>query len=93
MTLPFPRSQGELIRAARGARSQKEFAQVLQVDRTSLSRYESEQLGAPTSVINFCLKALADAQDAQTARAHLTRALEHARLAVGELERVAPRSD
>jgi hypothetical protein len=93
MKAPFPRSQGELIRAARGPRTQKEFALVLDVDRTSLSRYESEKLGAPTAVINFCLQAVADAQGAGATRAHLAKALEHARMAVGELERVAPSSN
>ncbi|MEE9873705.1 MAG: HAD domain-containing protein [Delftia lacustris] len=36
-----------------------EFAKLLGVDRSCLSRYEREQLGAPTSVINHCLGAIA----------------------------------
>src|SRR2546427_3123093 len=48
----FPTRQSELIRQARGQRTQAEFAKLLGVDRSCLSRYEREQLGAPTSVIN-----------------------------------------
>lgn len=54
----LPQSQGELIRTVRGKRSQVDFAHELGCDRSCLSRYESESLGAPTSVINFCLKAI-----------------------------------
>lgn len=54
----LPQSQGELIRTVRGKRSQVAFAHELGCDRSCLSRYESELLGAPTSVINFCLKAI-----------------------------------
>lgn len=46
--------------AARGQDSQAAFARKLGVDRTCLSRYEREQLGAPTAVINFCLRQIAD---------------------------------
>lgn len=55
----FPTSQGELIKQARGSRTQAEFAKVLGVDRSCLSRYERELLGAPTTVINHCLCAIA----------------------------------
>src|SRR2546427_12212887 len=55
----FPTRQSELIRQARGQRTQAEFAKLLGVDRSCLSRYEREQLGAPTSVINHCLGAIA----------------------------------
>lgn len=51
----FPTRQAELIRAARGGLSQADFARRLGVDRTCLSRYEREVLGAPPSVINHCL--------------------------------------
>lgn len=51
----FPTRQADLIRTARGGRSQADFARVLGVDRTCLSRYEREVLGAPPSVINHCL--------------------------------------
>lgn len=57
-TQSFPTRQSELIRQARGPRSQAEFAKLLGVDRSCLSRYEREQLGAPTSVINHCLGAI-----------------------------------
>jgi len=55
----IPTRQSELIRQARGQRTQAEFAKLLGVDRSCLSRYEREQLGAPTSVINHCLGAIA----------------------------------
>jgi hypothetical protein len=51
----FPTNQADLIRSARGGRSQAEFARALGVDRSCLSRYEREVLGAPPSVINHCL--------------------------------------
>lgn len=53
----FPKTQRELIRAARGSQTQTTFADVLGVDRTCLCRYESERSAAPASVINFCLQA------------------------------------
>ena len=55
----MPASQGDLIRAARGELTQSEFAKRLGVHASCLSRYEREQLGAPTKVLNFCLKTLA----------------------------------
>jgi len=56
----FPNSQRELLLAARGRESQAAFAKKLGVDRTCLSRYEREQLGAPTAVINYCLRQISD---------------------------------
>lgn len=55
----FPTTQGELIKRARGAQTQTAFALVLNVSRSCLSRYESEALGAPPGVINYCLGAIA----------------------------------
>ena len=57
--LPFPTSQAELIKMARGSRTKTDFARVLEVGRSGLSRYESEELGAPPRVINHCLRAIA----------------------------------
>jgi hypothetical protein len=59
MVHDIPRSQGDLIRRARGQRTKTAFAKELGVDRTCLTRYENEQLGAPTRVLNFCLSAIA----------------------------------
>lgn len=59
MIKQFPTSQGELIKLARGEKAQSTFAKELGVDRTCLSRYESEKLGAPTKVLNYCLRAIA----------------------------------
>lgn len=56
----FPTSQGELIKAARGQETQAAFAKRLGIGKSSLSRYESEKLGAPTIVLNYCLRAVAD---------------------------------
>lgn len=91
MEIPgFPTSQGELIRRARGAQTQTAFAKVLQVDRTCLSRYESEQLGAPTAVINHCLRAIAAQVDnGQGSTTPLAKALRLTRDAVRELETAA----
>jgi hypothetical protein len=83
----FPTSQGELIRRARGNQTQTAFAKVLQVDRTCLSRYESEQLGAPTAVINYCLRAIAaQAVKGPEGATPLLKALRLTRDAVRELE-------
>jgi hypothetical protein len=57
--MTVPTSQSELLRRARGALSQAAFARQLGVDRTCLCRYESEALGAPTAVLNKCLRILA----------------------------------
>jgi len=88
--LPFPSSQRELLRAARGSATQAAFAKALGVDRTCLSRYESEKLGAPTSVLNYCLKSVAETMyPGAIASSDVQQALTYARRAVDTLERVA----
>lgn len=88
--MPFPTSQSELIQAARGPLTKTEFAKTLGVDRTCLSRYESEKLGAPTSVLNFCLRAIAARRSTALASdGGVERALIHARQAVAILEDVS----
>jgi transcriptional regulator with XRE-family HTH domain len=83
----MPACQGDLIRAARGALTQAEFAKRLGVHASCLSRYEREQLGAPTKVLNFCLKTLAQRLDGIAESANeIQRALSHVRLAAAELE-------
>ena len=84
----LPTSQGELIRSARGDRTQKEFAQLLGIDRTCLSRYESEALGAPTAVINHCLRSLSLTSGSGATPWPLEQALTQARLVVSSLEKV-----
>ena len=42
----------ELIRAARNGRSQKEFADLLEVDQSMVSKYERGKASPPISVIN-----------------------------------------
>ena len=85
----FPTSQGQLVKAARGQQSQVEFAKLLKVSRSCLSRYESEKLGAPTKVLNYCLRAVAAvaAKDVLP-NTPVQRALRLARQAVSELEQV-----
>lgn len=88
MTKQFPTSQGELIKLARGAKAQSTFAKELGVDRTCLSRYESEKLGAPTKVLNYCLRAIAAHLGSGPAEGRpVQQALEHVRQAVDFLER------
>ena len=90
----FPRSQGELVRRARGTRTQKQFSQILGVERSCLSRYESEKLGAPTKVLNHCLSAIAAQIGGEpTDVTGLAQALIHARQAVFCLESVKAASD
>lgn len=88
-SLIFPTSQGELIRSVRAKRTQSEFARLLGVERSCLSRYESEALGAPTSVINHCLTALARSLDGNAGETRpIDEALQHARATVTVLERM-----
>lgn len=91
----FPRTQGELLRSVRSDRTQAEFARVLGVERSCLSRYESEALGAPASVITYCLAALARTLESKAGQTWpIDEALGHAREAVAALERLntAPQS-
>jgi hypothetical protein len=93
MTRQFPMSQGELIKRARGDKAQAAFAKELGVDRTCLSRYEREKLGAPTKVLNYCLRAIAAHAEQSEGSGHpVAQALEHVRHAVDFLER-ATQSD
>jgi transcriptional regulator with XRE-family HTH domain len=47
---------GELIRAARNGRSQKNFADLLGVKQSSVSRYESGKANPPVNVIDHCMR-------------------------------------
>lgn len=84
----FPSSQRELLLAARGQETQAAFARRLGVDRTCLSRYETEQLGAPTSVLNFCLEQIS-AQLQSGNNPAIQEALHLVRQAAETLERAA----
>ena len=46
----------QLIRAARNGRSQKEFADLLEVDQSLVSKYERGKASPPISVINRCMR-------------------------------------
>jgi DNA-binding XRE family transcriptional regulator len=81
----YPRSQKELLRLARGEATQKEFANRLDVDKSCLSRYEAEKLGAPVRVINDCLQIIAE-RLTQTPGPQFAEALQHAKLTVKLLE-------
>lgn len=86
----LPQSQGELIRWARGKMTQTEFAAARGIDKSCLSRYEAEKLGAPTKLINYCLKELASSALTESqARDELGGALENAKRTVALLERLA----
>jgi DNA-binding XRE family transcriptional regulator len=90
----FPVSQGALIRQVRGARTQAAFARTLGVERSCLSRYESEALGAPTAVVNHCLEQLSLAMLAkQGVMSPADEALSHAKATVASLERLRRRND
>lgn len=87
MRQSFPTSQGELIKAVRGERTQAAFADEVGVNRTCLSRYEKETLGAPTKLLNYCLKAVAQQLgDEGASEVGLRKALRHMHRAVDELE-------
>lgn len=49
-------SVSELVRAARNGRSQKEFASLLGVKQSSVSRYESGKASPPINVIEQCMR-------------------------------------
>lgn len=83
----FPTSQRQLIRLARDRKTQAQFAHELGCDRSCLSRYESESLGAPTAVINQCLRLVATQLEKSEASAgQLSQALTNARQLVATLE-------
>lgn len=83
----FPTTQSELIKSARGERSQAEFSRLLGCDRSCLSRYEREALGAPPHVITSCLQIVASMpQTTEQPEGPLERVLGLARQAVAELE-------
>ena len=90
--IAFPTSQRELLVTARGKESQAAFAKRLGVDRTCLSRYESEQLGAPVTVINFCLHRISDQLQAGQI-SPIEEVLALVRRAADTLERVAGEAD
>jgi hypothetical protein len=86
----LPRTQGELIRWARGKSTQAEFAAAHRVNKSSLSRFEAEKAGAPTHLINDCLSLLADFLAANPGAADgLKGALDNARKTVTLLEGLA----
>lgn len=88
----FPDSQGSLIRQIRGIRTQAEFARSLGVERSCLSRYESESLGAPTAVINYCLAQLRISMLAKDGvMSPAEEALRNAKATVASLERLCRR--
>lgn len=85
-----PRTQGELIRWARGESTQAEFAAAHGVNKSSLSRFEAEKAGAPTHLINDCLSLLADFLTANPGAADgIKSALDNARKTVTLLEGLA----
>jgi hypothetical protein len=85
-----PRTQGELIRWARGKNTQAEFAAAHGVNKSSLSRFEAEKAGAPTHLINDCLSLLADFLMANPgAGGGIQGALDNARKTVSLLEGLA----
>ena len=89
-----PKSQGELIRWARGETTQADFAAAHGVNKSCLSRYESEKLGAPTHLINACLKQLADSVSGRSHSSDgLEGALDNARRTVALLEELSTLSD
>lgn len=46
----------DLIKTARNGRSQKEFADLLEVDQSMVSKYERGKASPPISVINRCMR-------------------------------------
>lgn len=84
--MSFPRTQSELLRQARGARTQKDFATYLGVNKTCLSRYEAGKLGAPSRVVDACLALVADQLTGARSEKGVQEALQSARKTVALLE-------
>ena len=83
----LPKTQGELIRLARGSLTQAEFSRYLGIDRSCLSRYEREKLGVPVKVLNYCLGAITARVSARLGHIQsIEQALVHARQTVSLLE-------
>ncbi|MGA4332493.1 XRE family transcriptional regulator [Ralstonia nicotianae] len=90
MTSFPPETQGDLIRWARGHSTQAAFAAARGINKSCLSRYESGKLGAPTHLINYCLRQLAQTlSDSSRAHPELGGALQSARKTVSLLEGAA----
>ncbi|MHA6831209.1 helix-turn-helix domain-containing protein [Ralstonia pseudosolanacearum] len=87
--MSFPRTQSELLRQARGKRTQKDFAAYLGVDKTCLSRYEAGKLGAPARVVDVCLALVADQLAIAYSEKGVQEALQSARKTVALLEGAA----
>ncbi|MHB0973926.1 MAG: helix-turn-helix domain-containing protein [Thiobacillus sp.] len=58
---------GDLVRAARNSRSQKDFADLLGVKQSSVSRYERGKASPPISVIEHCMRLVHNQGEAPTA--------------------------
>jgi len=56
----------EFIRAARNGRSQKEFADLLEVDQSMVSKYERGKASPPITVINRCMRLVHTAESEST---------------------------
>lgn len=85
----YPTSQAELIKLARGDKPQIEFARLLGCDRSCLSRYERELLGAPPHVISKCLQLVATSMAGKQPNWQpIDKALLHVRKAMSELEQL-----
>ena len=61
-------SVGELVLAARNGRSQKDFAALLGVKQSSVSRYESGKASPPISVIEHCMRLVHTASSDESPR-------------------------
>jgi transcriptional regulator with XRE-family HTH domain len=58
---------GDLVRAARNGRSQKDFADLIGVKQSSVSRYERGKASPPISVIEHCMRLVHNQGEAPTA--------------------------
>ncbi len=85
----------ELIREARKGRTQKEFARLLDVDQSLVSKYERGKANPPIHVINRCMRLVHSAESgpapsaeqlADRVRVSLAGpSLEHVRFALSRL--------
>lgn len=58
---------GDLVRLARNGLSQKDFAALLGVKQSSVSRYESGKSSPPIGVIEHCMRMVHNQAEAPTA--------------------------
>jgi len=78
----------QLIRGARNGRTQKEFADLLEIDQSLVSKYERGKANPPISVINRCMRLVNTAEGEMAPSADQLAARVRATLAEPNMRQV-----